>query len=144
MTTPALGVDVGTVRVGVAGSDETGMLATPLRTVPRTPAARLWRELAEIVDERSPQCIVVGLPRRLDGSEGESAADARHLAAQVRARTGLPVEMWDERFTTAAAERSLIANGRRRAQRRRSVDAVAASLLLQSWLDARARTTTSR
>jgi putative Holliday junction resolvase len=87
---------------------------------------------------------VVGLPRRLDGSEGGSAADARHVAAQVRARTGLPVEMWDERFTTAAAERSLIANGRRRAQRRRSVDAVAASLLLQSWLDARARTSTPR
>ncbi|MBJ7595030.1 MAG: Holliday junction resolvase RuvX [Candidatus Dormibacteraeota bacterium] len=140
MITPALGVDVGTVRVGLAGSDETGVIATPLRTVPRQPAARLWREVREVVEERLPACIVVGLPRRLDGSEGESAADARAVADQLHKRTGLPVEMWDERFTTAAAERSLIAAGQRRAQRRRSVDAVAATLLLQSWLDYRANT----
>ncbi|MDQ6846229.1 MAG: Holliday junction resolvase RuvX [Candidatus Dormibacteraeota bacterium] len=138
MTTPALGVDVGTVRVGLAGSDETGVIATPLRTVPRQPAARLWREVREVVEERLPARIVVGLPRRLDGSEGESAADARTVADQLHKRTGLPVEMWDERFTTAAAERSLIAAGQRRAQRRRAIDAVAATLLLQSWLDSRA------
>jgi putative Holliday junction resolvase len=144
VTTPALGVDVGTVRVGLAGSDQTGSLATPLRTVPRRPAARLWRELKEVVDERLPERIVVGLPRRLDGSEGDSAADARQVAGQLHVRTGLPVEMWDERFTTAAAERSLIAAGRRRADRRRTVDAVAASLLLQSWLDSRANPTTPR
>lgn len=137
MTTPALGVDVGTVRVGLAGSDETGTVATPLRTVPRQPAARLWRELADVVSERLPERIVVGLPRRLDGSEGDSALDARHLADQLHARTGLPVEMWDERFTTVQAERTLIAAGRRRARRRETIDAVAASLLLQSWLDAR-------
>jgi len=144
VTTPALGVDVGTVRVGLAGSDETGSLATPLRTVPRRPVARLWRELKQVVDERLPECIVVGLPRRLDGSEGDSAADARLVADQLHVRTGLPVEMWDERFTTAAAERSLIAAGRRRADRRRTVDAVAASLLLQNWLDSRASSTSPR
>jgi putative holliday junction resolvase len=144
MTTPALGVDVGTVRVGLAGSDETGTLATPLRTVPRRPAAGLWRAVAEIVGERLPACIVVGLPRRLDGSEGASAADARRVADGLHRTTGLPVEMWDERFTTAAAERSLIASGVRRARRRQSVDSVAASLLLQSWLDARSRAGTSR
>jgi putative holliday junction resolvase len=138
MSTPALGIDVGTVRVGLAGSDETGVIATPLRTVPRQPAARLWREVSEVVEERLPDRIVVGLPRRLDGTEGDSAADARAVAEQLRKRTGLPVEMWDERFTTAAAERSLIAAGQRRAQRRRSIDAVAAALLLQSWLDSRA------
>ncbi len=139
MTTPAIGVDVGTVRVGLAGSDETGTIATPLRTVTRRPAARLWREVGEVVGERLPERIVVGLPRRLDGSEGDSAADARRLADQLHRRTGLPVELWDERFTSAAAERSLIAAGRRRAQRRESIDSVAASLLLQSWLDARTR-----
>lgn len=143
MTTPALGVDVGTVRVGMAGSDETGTIATPLRTIPRRPAERLWEEVTEVVEERRPVRIVVGLPRRLDGSEGESAVDARRLADELHRHTGLPVEMWDERFTTAAAERSLIAAGRRRAARRRSIDSVAASLLLQSWLDARARTGTS-
>jgi putative Holliday junction resolvase len=139
VTTPALGVDVGTVRVGLAGSDETGTIATPLRTVPRQPAARLWREVAEVVGERLPERIVVGLPRRLDGSEGDSALDARTLAAQLRDHTGLPVEMWDERFTTVAAERTLIASGQRRARRRERIDAVAATLLLQSWLDSRAR-----
>ncbi len=144
MTTPAIGVDVGTVRVGLAGSDETGTIATPLRTVPRRPASRLWREVGEVVDERHPARIVVGLPRRLDGSEGDSAIDARRLAGQIHTRTGLPVEMWDERFTSAAAERSLIAAGRRRAERRESIDSVAASLLLQSWLDARLRARSAR
>jgi len=142
--TPALGVDVGTVRVGLAGSDETGTIATPLRTVPRRPAARLWREVKRVVDDRLPGRIVVGLPRMLDGTEGDSAVDARRVADELHVRTGLPVEMWDERFTTAAAERSLITAGVRRAQRRQSRDSVAASLLLQSWLDARARASTSR
>ncbi len=144
MTTPALGVDVGTVRVGLAGSDETGTIATPLGAVPRQPAIRLWRELRGIVKERLPACIVVGLPRRLDGSEGDSAADARVVAEQLHKRTGLPVEMWDERFTTSAAERSLVTAGVRRAQRRQSVDAVAATLLLQSWLDSRTNATLRR
>jgi putative holliday junction resolvase len=137
VTTPALGIDVGTVRVGLAGSDETGTIATPLRTVPRQPAARLWREVAQVVVERLPERIVVGLPLRLDGSEGDSAVDARGLAEQLHRRTGLPVEMWDERFTTVAAERSMIAAGQRRARRRETIDAVAATLLLQSWLDSR-------
>lgn len=137
MTTPALGIDVGTVRVGLAGSDETGTIATPLRTVPRQPAARLWREVEQVVVERLPERIVVGLPLRLDGSEGDSAVDARGVAEQLHRRTGLPVEMWDERFTTVAAERSMIAAGQRRAKRRETIDAVAATLLLQSWLDSR-------
>ncbi|HEX4755541.1 MAG TPA: Holliday junction resolvase RuvX [Candidatus Dormibacteraeota bacterium] len=137
MTTPALGIDVGTVRVGLAGSDETGTIATPLRTVPRQPAARLWREVEQVVVDRLPERIVVGLPLRLDGSEGDSAVDARGVAEQLHRRTGLPVEMWDERFTTVAAERSMIAAGQRRARRRETIDAVAATLLLQSWLDSR-------
>ena len=137
MTTPALGIDVGTVRVGLAGSDETGTIATPLRTVPRQPAARLWREVEQVVVDRLPERIIVGLPLRLDGSEGDSAVDARGVAEQLHRRTGLPVEMWDERFTTVAAERSMIAAGQRRARRRETIDAVAATLLLQSWLDSR-------
>lgn len=144
MTTPALGVDVGTVRVGLAGSDETGTIATPLRSVQRVPAAAMIRGVMETVAEREPRCLVVGLPRLLDGSEGESAADARRIAGDLQRATGLPVELWDERFTTAAAERDLIASGMRRAQRRRTIDAVAASLLLQSWLDSRARVEAAR
>lgn len=137
MSSPAIGIDVGSVRVGLAGSDPTGTLATPLRTVPRHPAGRLWAAIAEVAAERGPERLVVGLPRRLDGSEGEVAADARTFAAEAGRRMRLPVELWDERFTTAAATRSLLAQGARRAQRRQRVDAVAASLMLQSWLDAR-------
>ena len=137
MTTPALGVDVGSVRVGLAGSDETGTIATPLQTVPRRPAEALWRAVATVVAERLPLRIVVGLPRRLDGGEGDAARDAREVAAELERRTGLPVDLWDERFTTVAAERSMIAAGMRREDRRRRIDAVAASLLLQSWLDSR-------
>jgi putative Holliday junction resolvase len=144
VSTPALGVDVGTVRVGLAGSDETGTIATPLRTVPRQPAARLWQELDQVVVDRLPERIVVGLPLRLDGSEGDSAVDARGIAEQLHRRTGLPVEMWDERFTTVAAERGMIAAGQRRAKRRQAIDSVAAALLLQSWLDSRAHRGTGR
>lgn len=136
MSTPALGVDAGSVRVGLAGSDPTGTLATPLRSVPRLPAPALRREVLAVVEERRPGRIVVGLPRRLDGTEGSAAADARRLAGDLHEWTGLPVDLWDERFTTVAAERTLIAAGVRRAQRRRSIDAAAAALLLQSWLDA--------
>lgn len=139
MSTPALGIDVGSVRVGLAGSDPSGTIAGPLAVVPRNPADRLWTQIDAVVRERLPECLVVGLPRRLDGSEGDVAADARSFAAEAGRRTGLPVELWDERFTTAAAERSMIAAGTRRAARRATIDAVAASLLLQSWLDSRHR-----
>ena len=87
---------------------------------------------------------MVGLPRRLDGSEGEAAAAARALADEASRECGLPVEMWDERLTTVAAERALIAGGMRRQRRRETVDAVAAALMLQSWLDARTRLDTAR
>ena len=145
MTTPALAVDVGTVRVGLAGSDETGRAghaaahrAPPARGAAVARGARRWWTSG------CRRASWSGLPRRLDGSEGNSAADARAVADQLHKRTGLPVEMWDERFTTVAAERSLIAAGQRRAQRRRSVDAVAAALLLQSWLDSRPTATPRR
>ncbi|MHB8718095.1 MAG: endolytic transglycosylase MltG [Candidatus Dormibacteria bacterium] len=139
MSTPALGIDVGRVRVGVAGSDPTGSIATPLAVLPRQPPARLWPPLLGLIAERQPALLVVGLPLRLDGGEGDVAADARSFAAELERRTGLPVQLRDERFTTAAAERSLVAQGTRRAARRNTVDSVAAALLLQAWLDSRRR-----
>lgn len=132
---PALGIDAGSVRVGLAASDPSGFLASPVTTLTRRHPARLWARLAGEIETRRPACIVVGLPRRLDGSEGEAAAAARELAAEIGRRTELPVQMWDEWFTTVAAERALIAGGRRRRERRETIDAVAASLMLQGWLD---------
>jgi len=130
-----LGLDVGTVRVGLAASDPTRTIASPVATLARADAAALWEAVSAEARRRGARRLVVGLPRRLDGSEGTSAAEARALAAEAARVTGLPVELCDERFTTAQAERSLIAAGVRRRRRRGVVDAVAAALLLQGWLD---------
>lgn len=134
-----LGLDPGSVRVGLAATDPTATIAGPVATLPRRDGAALWARVREEARTRGAERVVVGLPRRLDGSEGDAAADARALADEASRETGLPVEMWDERFTTAAAERALIDAGMRRAKRRQTVDAVAAALMLQGWLDARRR-----
>ncbi len=134
----ALGIDVGSVRVGLAISDETYTLATPVATVPNE-SRTLWARIAREMEDRDVDRVVVGLPRRLDGSEGEAAEHARQFAAELAKRTATPIELWDERFTTTIAERSLIESGVRRKRRREVIDAVAAAVLLQSWLDARRR-----
>jgi putative Holliday junction resolvase len=135
--TVALGLDAGTVRVGVAAADPTGTLASPVAVLPRARARALWERVREEARSRDAGVIVVGLPRELDGSEGPAAEDARRLAADAERETGLPVELWDERFTSAEAERALVATGMRRERRRITVDGVAAALMLQGWLDSR-------
>jgi putative holliday junction resolvase len=133
----ALGIDAGTVRVGLAAADPTGTLASPVAVLARSRPSALWQRVRSEAEERGADVVVVGLPRELDGSEGPAAADARRLAADAERETGLRVELWDERFTSAEAERALIAGGMRRARRRETVDGVAAALMLQGWLDAR-------
>jgi putative holliday junction resolvase len=130
-----LAVDPGSKRVGLAVSDPTGTIAQALTTVQAEPAATLASRLAEIAKEQEARRIVVGLPLRLDGTRGPEAAAAQQLAHSLRLASGLPVDLADERLTTAAAERSLIASGVRREKRRLSVDRVAATLLLQGYLD---------
>lgn len=142
--TAALGIDAGTVRVGLAAADPTGSLASPVAVLPRARARELWARVRREAEERGADTVVVGLPRELDGSEGPAAEDARRLAADAERETGLRVELWDERFTSAEAERALIAGGMRRARRRTTIDGVAAALMLQSWLDARRRHTDGR
>lgn len=131
-----LGLDAGSVRVGLAASDPTGTLASPVAVLDRGTGERLWERIRDEVRLRAASCIVVGLPLRLDGTEGDAAAAARRLADEARRQTGLPVELWDERLSTVEAERSLIAQGVRRRRRRERVDAVAAAVVLQAWLDA--------
>jgi len=133
--TRTLAVDPGTKRVGLAVSDPTGTIAQGLSTIDAEPADTLASRLAGIAKDHEAARVVVGLPRRLDGSYGPEAAAARRLADGIRIASGLPVELVDERMTTVAAERSLIAGGVRRAERRLSIDRVAATLLLQSHLD---------
>ncbi|MFZ0130395.1 MAG: Holliday junction resolvase RuvX [Candidatus Dormiibacterota bacterium] len=131
-----LGIDVGSVRVGLAVSDETCTLASPVGTIPNEPRT-LWTRIAREMEDRRVDRVVIGLPRRLDGSEGEAAAAARTFAGELARRTAAKIELWDERFTTTIAERALIESGVRRKRRREVIDSVAAAVLLQNWLDAR-------
>ena len=131
-----LALDVGEVRVGVAVSDELGAIASPLTMVRRGKSD--LDELIQLTREWSPTTVVVGLPTGLSGREGPQAAIVRAFAAKLAARLGEtpPIVFWDERLTTAIAERSLIASGTSRAKRKQRIDAVAAAVLLQSYLDA--------
>ncbi len=128
-------MDPGAKRVGLAVSDPTGTIAQPLSTLPAEPADTLAERLAGVARQNDVKRIVVGLPLRMDGSHGPEARSAQELAAALRKASRLPVELVDERLTTAAAERSLIAGGVKRATRRQTVDRVAAALLLQTHLD---------
>lgn len=130
-----LAVDPGSKRVGLALSDPTGTIAQPLSTVDAEPHDTLAGRLAAVAIEKQAGRIIVGLPRRMDGSYGPEAKAARELAAQLRHASRLPVELVDERLTTVAAERSLREGNVRGAARKANVDQVAATLLLQSHLD---------
>jgi len=134
-----LGVDVGTVRVGVARSDPGGVLATPVMTLTRDVDGDAdVIQLASLVQEQEAVGVVVGLPVTLAGREGSSAAMARAYAERLAAVISpIPVELVDERLTTVSAERTLAARGIRGRARRAVVDQAAAVEILQHWLDAR-------
>jgi putative holliday junction resolvase len=137
----ALGIDLGTRRLGVALSDSAGSLATPYEVVERSgDRSRDHRRIAELVEEAGAEIVVVGLPLSLDGSAGPAARAALDEAEELRATLGVPVEEWDERFTTVTAHQGLIASGVRGPARRKVVDKVAASVMLQAWLDHRRAT----
>jgi putative Holliday junction resolvase len=127
--------DPGSTRIGVAVSDPLGITAQPHATLPA--GEDLDDRLRDLAAELEADLLVVGLPVSLDGGEGPAAARAREFAARAAAATGLPVEMHDERFTTVTAERVLVQAGMRREQRKEVRDKVAATVLLQSFLDGR-------
>ena len=131
-----MALDVGERRIGVAVSDETGVIATPLATVLR--GAGDLDDIRGLVGEWEVDRLVVGLPTGMSGREGPQAAIVRAYAATLVDHLGPepPVDFWDERLTTAIAERALIAAGTRRTKRRERIDAVAAAVILQSYLDA--------
>ncbi len=135
-----LGVDPGQRRVGLAASDDEGTIALPHRTLERgKDPSVFFAELKRAALELEIERVVIGLPLRLDGSEGEAARRARRFADAVEEKLGLPVELWDERLTTVAAERSLGEMGVSGKDRKAVVDQAAATLLLQSYLDAKTR-----
>jgi putative Holliday junction resolvase len=133
----SLGVDWGRVRVGVAVSDGLGLMAHPAATLSGESPSRLAEELLRLAREHKAESIVLGLPRNMDGTEGESAAEVRRLAKRLE-EAGCAVVLWDERLTTWEAERILVERvGRRGEKRKKAKDELAACLILQSYLDAR-------
>ncbi|MFY9489472.1 MAG: Holliday junction resolvase RuvX [Mycobacterium sp.] len=139
-----LGIDVGTVRIGVAVSDPDGILATPVETVRRDRGDGHLRRLTTQVGELDIVEIVIGLPRTLADRAGASADDAVALAAAVAGRVGsVPVRLADERLTTVSAARSLREAGVRARQQRGMIDQAAAVAILQGWLDQRRNAATT-
>jgi putative Holliday junction resolvase len=137
-----LGIDVGTVRIGVASSDPDGILATPVETVRRDRSGKHLRRLAELAAELEAVEVIVGLPRTLADRTGPSAHDAIELAEALARRVApTPVRLADERLTTVSAQRSLRAAGVRAKDHRAVIDQAAAVAILQSWLDRRRSTT---
>ena len=133
----AMGLDVGERRIGVAIADELDSIASPLTTVSRKPGD--LAELRALVLERGVDRLVVGLPTGMSGREGPQAAVVRAFAGELEDAVGPEIEVtfWDERLTTAVAERVLREGGKRRGRGKGEVDAVAAAVILQGYLDAR-------
>ena len=133
-----LAVDWGEVRIGLALSDESQILASPLETLRRRQGKRFpMPRFLELTAIHNPVGILVGLPLSSEGAEGESAEAARELAALLGKRTGLPLALWDERMSTARALGAIREQGGSTRGRKADVDALAAAVLLQHFLDAR-------
>ncbi|RYM05270.1 Holliday junction resolvase RuvX [Sporolactobacillus sp. THM7-7] len=132
-----LGLDYGTTTVGVAVSDPLGLTAQGIETIhyAEHKKNKLFERLQELVFRYQVQSIVVGLPKDLIGTESERAEASRAFAKSLRRRVRLPVELWDERLTTMAAERILLAADLSRRKRKKVIDKEAAVLILQSYLD---------
>lgn len=132
-----LGLDIGTKRTGVAISDATGFLGSPLGTIETRDPLKWITELVEIIQKEEIQEIVVGIPLNQYGEEGPDAVRIRSYVSLLRKRTDLPVVEWDERYTTVQAERALIDADLSRQKRKKVIDRVAASIILQGYLDSR-------
>jgi putative Holliday junction resolvase len=139
-----LGIDLGTVRTGLAVAEDELPVAIPLCTVNHVGFAEALERVAALVASENIEQAVIGLPLAMAGHEGEAARRARRFAAELSKRTRIDVQLWDERLSSAAAERSLRSQGMQRAARKNVVDQVAATLLLQSYLDHQERASSPR
>jgi putative holliday junction resolvase len=135
-----LSLDVGEKRIGIAVSDPNGIIAQGVK-VYSTSGSRTKdvAEINEVVREFTPALIVIGLPKNLDGSLGPKAKEIMRFADSVRAVTGVPVDLWDERFSTDEAHRIFDMAEIKRKKRRGSIDMMAAQIILQGYLDAQGR-----
>lgn len=132
-----LAIDLGLARTGLAICDELELLASPVGTVAEPDADQLLEEIAAVVVREGVRELVVGHPRNMDGTRGESARRAEGFAKALRERTGLPVTLWDERLTTVSAIGFLNETNVRGKKRKAIVDTVSATIILQEYLDSR-------
>ena len=132
---PLIGLDPGTKTIGVAASDPSRLMAMPVETVRKTKFTADAERLLDLTAERKAAAIVLGLPRNMDGSEGPRAQSVRAFARNLSQKTDLPIVYWDERLSTVAAERELIAADASRAKRAQVIDQMAAVFILQGALD---------
>jgi putative Holliday junction resolvase len=130
---PILGVDLGEARTGLALSDDLRLLAHPLETIAGGAAA--LARIKQLVSERNIECVVIGLPRHMNGSLGVGAENAKQFAEKLRPEIRCEVVLWDERLSTQAAERVLRESGKKTRQTRSVIDQVAAQMILQGYLD---------
>jgi putative holliday junction resolvase len=131
----ALGLDFGSKRIGVAGCDRTGLIATGITTIERTSFEQDVEQIRQIVNERDVQVIVMGLPYSMDGSLGFQARQVQKFTIRLAKALKLPVEYMDERLTSFQAEQLLIAENRSPSRHKGLIDRKAAALILQQWLD---------
>ena len=136
-----LAIDPGSVRLGLALSDPSGTIAQPLSVLSRRSEREDLEALTKLVEQHHIDAIVIGLPRTMDGRLEAAAKEAQQFGQRVGEATKRPVAYWDERLTTVAAERYLIEQGKRRGKRRQEIDRMAATLLLQGYLDYQRRGT---
>ena len=138
----ALGLDVGKKRMGVAGCDGTGLIATGLTTINRTSWAEDVRQLKGIIEQREVEILVIGLPYKLDGTLGAQAKQVQKFASKISRSLQMPVEYVDERLTSVEAESQLKAQKKFSSRNKGAVDRRAAAIILQQWLDMRRSTGT--
>lgn len=129
-----MAIDIGHVRTGVAVSDPLGMIASPVGTITERNDERLLSKLADLAKERKAELLVVGHPRNMDGSCGESAKRCEQLAEQLGEMTAIPVKLWDERLTTVSAIGFLNQTNTRGQKRKAVVDTVSAVIILEDYL----------
>ncbi|KAB8335814.1 Holliday junction resolvase RuvX [Scytonema tolypothrichoides VB-61278] len=133
----ALGLDVGRKRIGVAGCDRTGLIATGITTIERTSFDRDVEQIRQLVNQRQVEVLIVGLPYSMDGSLGFQARQVQKFTTRLAKVLKLPVEYVDERLTSFQAEQMLIAENRSPSRHKQLIDRKAASIILQQWLDTR-------
>ncbi|MGD8188888.1 Holliday junction resolvase RuvX [Brevibacillus ginsengisoli] len=134
-----LGLDVGDRTIGVAVSDEMGWTAQGVETIRRQSKVKDFARLQEIIGQYNVEEIVVGLPKNMNGTIGPRGEICQAFAAELEETTSLPIHMWDERLTTMAAEKMLIAADVSRQKRKKVIDKMAATFILQGFLDAKSR-----